>query len=156
MDLRVPVENTDGTPSDPIIQCTQCGRPVVYCGGPTGAPAIWTRAVPGMPMPRLDWRQRQERDAELNHCRPCGWISCRHNLYLEVNPDTGSIKINADVEPWEMPETCSLDVAQRGGITLEDIGAILGLTRERIRQVEVRGLMRMRIKRVGREDDEEY
>ena len=40
-----------------------------------------------------------------------------------------------------MAETCSLDVADRGGITLEEVGAILNLTRERIRQVEVRGLV---------------
>jgi len=43
-----------------------------------------------------------------------------------------------------MAETCSLDVADRGGITLEDVGAILNLTRERIRQVEVRGLVKIR------------
>jgi DNA-directed RNA polymerase sigma subunit (sigma70/sigma32) len=45
-----------------------------------------------------------------------------------------------------MAETCSLDVADRGGITLEDVGAILNLTRERIRQVEVRGLVKIRTK----------
>jgi DNA-directed RNA polymerase sigma subunit (sigma70/sigma32) len=43
-----------------------------------------------------------------------------------------------------MAETCSLDVADRGGITLEEVGAILNLTRERIRQVEVRGLYKIR------------
>ena len=43
-----------------------------------------------------------------------------------------------------MAETCALDVADRGGITLEEVGAILNLTRERIRQVEVRGLGKLR------------
>jgi DNA-directed RNA polymerase sigma subunit (sigma70/sigma32) len=43
-----------------------------------------------------------------------------------------------------MKETCALDVADRGGITLEEVGEILNLTRERIRQVEVRGLTKMR------------
>ena len=43
-----------------------------------------------------------------------------------------------------MAETCSLDVADRGGITLEEVGAILNLTRERIRQVEVRGLSKIK------------
>ena len=38
----------------------------------------------------------------------------------------------------------SLDVADRGGITLEEVGAILNLTRERIRQVEVRGLHKIK------------
>jgi DNA-directed RNA polymerase sigma subunit (sigma70/sigma32) len=35
-------------------------------------------------------------------------------------------------------------VADRGGITLEEVGAILNLTRERIRQVEVRGLAKIK------------
>ena len=43
-----------------------------------------------------------------------------------------------------MAETCALDVADRGGITLEEVGEILNLTRERIRQVEVKGLQKLR------------
>ena len=78
--------------------------------------------------------------------RPCPWVACKHHLYLDVNPDTGSIKINfPDLEPWEMSETCALDVAERGGITLEEVGEIMNLTRERIRQVEVRGLLKLRM-----------
>lgn len=77
--------------------------------------------------------------------RPCPWVACKHHLYLDVNPTTGSIKINfPDLEPWELNETCALDVAARGGITLEEVGEIMNLTRERIRQVEVRGLHKLR------------
>jgi hypothetical protein len=36
-----------------------------------------------------------------------------------------------------------LDVADRGGTTLEDVGAIMNLTRERIRQVEVKALAKL-------------
>ncbi|MCG3174118.1 MAG: RNA polymerase sigma factor RpoD [Myxococcota bacterium] len=76
--------------------------------------------------------------------RPCLFVSCKHHLYLDVNPITGSIKINfPDKEPWELEETCALDVADRGGITLEEVGQILNLTRERIRQVEVTGLKKL-------------
>lgn len=76
--------------------------------------------------------------------RPCPYTSCQYHLYLDVNPNTGSIKINfPDLEPWEIPETCALDVAEKGGITLEEVGEILNLTRERIRQVEVRGLAKV-------------
>ena len=82
-----------------------------------------------------------------NMPRPCPFVSCEHHLYLDVNPDSGAIKLNLPhLEVWEMAETCSLDVADRGGITLEDVGAILNLTRERIRQVEVRGLVKIRTK----------
>jgi hypothetical protein len=77
--------------------------------------------------------------------RPCPFVSCSHHLYLDVNEETGAIKLNfPHLEVWEMAESCSLDVADRGGITLEEVGAILNLTRERIRQVEVRGLGKIR------------
>ena len=77
--------------------------------------------------------------------RPCMFISCKHHLYLDVNPATGSIKLNfPDMEVWELAETCALDVADRGGITLEEVGSIMNLTRERIRQVETRGLLKLR------------
>ncbi|HWV37567.1 MAG TPA: sigma factor-like helix-turn-helix DNA-binding protein [Vulgatibacter sp.] len=78
--------------------------------------------------------------------RPCLYVSCKHHLYLDVNPQTGSVKLNfPDKEIWELEETCALDVADRGGITLEEVGAIMNLTRERIRQVESRGLYKLRV-----------
>ena len=78
--------------------------------------------------------------------RPCPWVACKHHLYLDINPETGSIKINfPDLEPWELKHTCALDVAERGGITLEEVGEIMNLTRERIRQVEVRGLIKLKM-----------
>ena len=77
--------------------------------------------------------------------RPCLYVSCRYHLYLDVNPMTGSIKINfPDKEVWQLEQTCALDVAERGGITLEEVGDIMNLTRERIRQVEVSGLDKLR------------
>jgi len=77
--------------------------------------------------------------------RPCVFVSCKYNLYLDVNPETGSIKLNfPDKELWELEYTCALDVAEKGGITLEEVGEIMNLTRERIRQVETRGLEKVR------------
>src|SRR5208337_2271584 len=36
--------------------------------------------------------------------RPCPFVSCRHNLYLDVSKDTGSILLNfPSAEPEEMP-----------------------------------------------------
>ena len=73
--------------------------------------------------------------------RPCPYVACKFHLYLEVNPRTGSIKMNfLDKEPWELSETCALDVADRGGVTLEEVGGWLNLTRERVRQLEVHAL----------------
>jgi hypothetical protein len=76
--------------------------------------------------------------------RPCPFVSCHHHLYLDVSARTGAIKLNfPDLEVWEMTESCALDVADRGGTTLEEVGAIMNLTRERIRQVEVKGLAKL-------------
>jgi hypothetical protein len=76
--------------------------------------------------------------------RPCPYVSCKHHLYVDVSPKTGAIKLNfPDLEVWEMGESCALDVADRGGTTLEDVGAIMNLTRERIRQVEVKALAKL-------------
>jgi hypothetical protein len=77
--------------------------------------------------------------------RPCYFVSCRHHLYLDVNPETGSIKFNfPGKEVWELEETCGLDVAERGGITLEEVGRIMNLTRERVRQLEILALERLK------------
>ncbi len=82
--------------------------------------------------------------------RPCPFVSCKYHLYLDVNPETGSIKLNfPHLEVWEMADTCALDVADRGGITLEEVGEIMNLTRERIRQVEVRGLLKLKMTAAG-------
>jgi hypothetical protein len=76
--------------------------------------------------------------------RPCPFISCKYHLYIDVHPVRGSIKINfPDMEVWEMKETCALDIADRGGITLEEVGEIMNLTRERVRQVETQGLAKL-------------
>jgi Sigma-70, region 4 len=93
-----------------------------------------------------DVERPMSREECANMPRPCPFVSCAHHLYLDVNPESGAIKLNfPHLEVWEMAETCSLDVADRGGITLEEVGAILNLTRERIRQVEVRGLHKIRL-----------
>lgn len=77
--------------------------------------------------------------------RPCVFVSCKYNLYLDVNPETGSVKMNfPDKEIQELEYTCALDVSEKGGITLEEVGEIMNLTRERIRQVETRGLEKVR------------
>ena len=92
----------------------------------------------------MDYRRPRTRSECENGARPCPFVSCRYHLYLDVNPTTGSIKINfPDLEVWEMPHTCALDIASQGGITLEEVGSIMNLTRERIRQVEVAGLEKM-------------
>ena len=103
---------------------------------------------------RTYWRPKARGEC-ANVSRPCPYVSCKYHLYIDVNPATGSIKINfPDLEVWELQHSCALDVAQTGGITLEEVGEILNLTRERIRQVEVRGLIKL--KEEGGEDRLSY
>lgn len=93
---------------------------------------------------RSYWRPKSRGEC-ANVARPCPYVSCKYHLYIDVNPATGSIKINfPDLEVWELQHSCALDVANTGGITLEEVGEILNLTRERIRQVEVRGLLKLK------------
>ena len=66
--------------------------------------------------------------------RPCPYVGCHHNLWSEV-----CIR-GRYVPPWEMPPDCScaLDVADMGGLTMEEVGTVLGVTRERVRQIELK------------------
>ncbi len=74
--------------------------------------------------------------------RPCPWVGCRYNLYLDVT-DKGQITVPAGLRcPAEMrpDESCALDLAERGCLTLDEIGILFGVTRERIRQIEATAL----------------
>ncbi len=89
--------------------------------------------------------EEYERPEDREDCRfggrPCLYVACRFHLYLDVNPRTGSIKFNfPGQEVHELEETCALDVAERGGITLEEVGGLMNLTRERVRQLEAEAL----------------
>ncbi len=90
------------------------------------------------------WKPRTRKDcAEVP--RPCPYVSCKYHLFLDVHPVRGSIKINfRDIEVWEMEESCALDVAERGGITLEDVGDMMNLTRERVRQLEAAAIAKLK------------
>ena len=83
----------------------------------------------------------QTRGDCVNGPRPCPWVGCRHHLALDVHPSTGNIKHNfPGVELEDMAETCALDVADRGEVTLQVAGQLMNITRERVRQLEMRML----------------
>lgn len=80
------------------------------------------------PERQLDVRYRHVPTTRGQCCdgqRPCPFFSCRYHIW----PD---IKLRAGCLP---EQSCALDVADEGSHTLEQIGDIYGLTRERVRQI---------------------
>lgn len=91
----------------------------------------------------------------------CPFVSCRHHLLLDVT-DQGALHTigqraislrmksfqdwaeNAATQVDMAKYTCSLDVADDGEHTLDEIGKILGVTRERVRQIENRAMEKLR------------
>lgn len=57
--------------------------------------------------------------------RPCPWQSCRHHLEAAEH-------------------SCSLDLADRGALTLDLVGEVFGLTRERTRQIEAIAIAKLK------------
>lgn len=81
-------------------------------------------------------------DEVIWHSRPCIFVGCRPNLYLDVT-DNGSLKLTRpELKPEEMraSRSCVLDVAGHGPLTLDEVGHALDVSRERIRQLEVKAL----------------
>jgi hypothetical protein len=100
-------------------------------------------AAGGVLNPPVDIPRPRTRAECIDGVRPCPWVGCRYSLHLEVNPETGSLKLVFPTrEPWEMPpaESCALDVADRGPHTLEQLGELLNVTRERSRQLELKAI----------------
>ena len=109
------------------------------------------------PVPKLDAHDRRAlaenpRPRTRAECklgpRPCPWLGCKHHLGLDVN-HVGSVRV---LDGWDDGrDSCVLDVADRAPVegewgelgyhrSLEAIGALLGITRERVRQIEVAAL----------------
>ena len=92
---------------------------------------------------QMDYTRPKYRNDCLNGPRPCPFVSCKHHLYLDVSPNNGRLVVNhPGREVWELDQTCSLDIAERGGVTLEEISNLMGLEAGSIRQMEIRALGR--------------
>lgn len=76
-------------------------------------------------------------DEKGNRRRMCPHVGCRHHLFLDVL-ENGNIRVAfRDRDPDEIPVACSLDfVADGVARKLDEVGHVLGLTRERVRQIE--------------------
>ena len=113
-----------------------------------------SRSLPDKPLTRRERAEGEllhlevlpQRPATRAACagvpRPCVFVSCRWNLFLEVTA-AGSVKLlHGDVEPDDRPAalSCVLDIAEREGTTLDMVGHAMSVTRERVRQIETKAL----------------
>ncbi len=95
----------------------------------------------GQGRPRT-WGGCVERGLGTEH--PCPFVSCKHHLAVDVNPLSGNIKTTHPGQDIDAHETCSLAVAERGGVTLDGVAQALNCTRERARQLEGIALAKLR------------
>lgn len=79
------------------------------------------------------------------HPVPCPFLDCRHHLWFDRVVENGRV-VHVHVTRLYGVEsrTCSLRFAERGPLTLDQVGRILGVTRERVRQIEAEGLRQLR------------
>ncbi len=112
---------------------------------------------------------RPKTRGECPESRPCPWVSCRYHLLIDAREDSlvrigdrsltsRTLNRTSDrdrVREWTqdalreletVSETCALDVADEGATKLADLGEILGITREGIRQIEEKALRKMKFR----------
>lgn len=93
-------------------------------------------------LPELPWTRGDCADVP----RPCPFVSCRHNLYLDVS-SKGAVRFAfPGLEPGEMPaeSSCALDVADRGGLLENEVAAALNVNLRWAQKIEARALSKLR------------
>ena len=91
--------------------------------------------------------------------RPCPYVSCIHNLFIEVDEDTGDIVGDPDADPWEQDpdRSCTLDIVDEhpNGIVIEEISDVLQAKIDEMIETEERLLTKLREQR-GEDSFENY
>ncbi len=80
--------------------------------------------------------------------RPCRRYSCRHHNWVEAEragrpPKSGKRPPPRVIE--HHADSCSLDVADRGPLSPQGVGKILGVTSERVLQIQARAELKLKV-----------
>lgn len=104
------------------------------------------------PYPEWPVQKPRTRAECMSMPRPCPFVSCRYHRYMDVNTEKkgSQIKLNfPDVLDYThldadgLEHTCILDLAEEGTRTLDEVGELLNLTRERVRQIEAKAIKKL-------------
>lgn len=81
----------------------------------------------------------------LGLTQPCPYRECRYHLVEGKRQRTYSGQLcRSTREADDGLETCALAVAQDGGLTGAEVGAMLGISRQRAEQIEATALLKIR------------
>jgi hypothetical protein len=78
---------------------------------------------------------------------PCPHSVCRFNLTAERRDSRGAKP--AEPRLSVVREACTLEAAELGGMTLDEVAARLSVSRERVRQIESGALAKLRLRLDG-------
>jgi hypothetical protein len=81
---------------------------------------------------------------------PCPHTACRFNLTFERRDNRGAKP--AEIHLPVVRESCALEAAERGGMTLEEVASRFSITRERVRQIELNALAKLWLRLGGNQD----
>lgn len=97
--------------------------------------------------PLLDELRPRTRGDCIDGLRPCPWVGCRHNLFLNVDR-SGNVELAFGEDPTEAPHSlCALDNAT--GLPSVEIGALMGLSTTSVVQIELKALRKIGSNRKG-------
>jgi hypothetical protein len=103
-------------------------------------------------------RPKTRNDCKGIH-RPCPWVGCKYNMFIDIGRNGRIIYNNTYKSPLDMPcdKSCLLDIVEKyGGQTLDAIGDMISVSRERVRQIEAKAIEKCTKLKQLIEEKEEY
>lgn len=81
---------------------------------------------------------------------PCPFVACRYHVWTSTTLRQGVVVDVQVGRGWgDVKHTCALVLAEQGPRTMDQVGKILGVSRERVRQLEAGAIQFLRRERPG-------